>query len=122
MPQPSKTKAPRDQTLSGRWPPNKARLEQLVEEAIVDAYGESEQRTGFFTMIDANLATPFETEVLGASVIVEGLELTDADEIVAICRRGGNRQRIPILNLPLPKPPPEGAEWIEAYRFWARGM
>ncbi len=122
MPQPSRTKVPRDQTLSGRWPPNKARLEQLVEEAIVDAYGESEQRIGFFTMIDANLAAPFETEVLGASVTVEGVELTYADEIVAICRRGGNRQRIPILNLPLPQPPPEGAEWIEVYRFWARSM
>ncbi len=122
MPQPSRTKAPRDQALSGRWPPNKARLVQLVEEAIVDAYGESEQRTGFFTMIDANLAMPFKTEMLGALVTVEGVELTDADEIVAICKPAGNRQRIPILNLPLPKPPPEGAEWIEAYRFWARGI
>lgn len=29
------------------WPPNKRRLRELVEEAIIDAYGESEQRTGF---------------------------------------------------------------------------
>jgi hypothetical protein len=27
-------------------PPGKARLEALIEEAIVDAYNESEQRTG----------------------------------------------------------------------------
>ena len=30
-------------------------------------------------------------------------------------------QRIPILDLPLPTPPPEGAQWIEAYRRWAKG-
>jgi hypothetical protein len=27
---------------------------------------------------------------------------------------------IPILDLPLPTPPPGGAEWIEAYRHWLK--
>jgi hypothetical protein len=27
----------------------------------------------------------------------------------------------PVVDLPLPKPPPEGFEWIEAYRFYQRG-
>jgi hypothetical protein len=93
-----------------------------VEEAIVDAYGESEQRTGLFTMIEENLRLPFETELLGVRAVVERVDLTDADEIIAICRRGSKRQRIPILDLPLPKPPPAGAEWIEAYRHWSRGV
>ncbi|MCA1672630.1 MAG: hypothetical protein LC799_10650 [Actinobacteria bacterium] len=30
------------------------------------------------------------------------------------------RQVISILDLPLPTPPPEGAEWIDAYRYWLR--
>jgi hypothetical protein len=34
--------------------------------------------------------------------------------------RSGQRQMIPILNLPLPSPPPVGWEWIEAYRHWVR--
>jgi hypothetical protein len=37
---------------------------------------------------------------------------------VAICCRDQVRQAIPILDLPLPTPPPVGAEWIEAYRHW----
>jgi hypothetical protein len=41
--------------------------------------------------------------------------------IVAICRRGAQRQKIPILDLPLPSPQPDGWEWIAAYRHWARG-
>jgi hypothetical protein len=25
-----------------------------------------------------------------------------------------------LLDLPLPEPAPEGSQWIEAYRYWAR--
>jgi hypothetical protein len=72
-------------------------------------------------MLEEHLACPFTTAILGTPVRVERVELSDADEIVAICRRGRNRQLIPILNLPLPSPPPIGWEWIAAYRYWARG-
>jgi uncharacterized coiled-coil protein SlyX len=100
---------------------NARQLDALIEEAIVDAYGESEQRVGFLTMLEEHLAVPFETDILGVTVRVENVDLNDADEIVAVCRRGRQRQRIPLLNLPLPSPPPPGWEWIEAYRHWARG-
>lgn len=96
-------------------------LTALVEEAIVDAYGDSEQRVGLLTMLEEHLAVPFATEMLGTAVRVERVDLNDAEAIVAICRRGRQRQLIPILDLPLPSPPPAGWEWIEAYRHWARG-
>lgn len=93
----------------------------MIEEALVDAYGESEQKTGFYTMLEDNLATPFQTEILGVETTVERIDLTDDEQIVTVCARGKSRQRIPILDLPLRDPPPEGAEWIEAFRRWARG-
>ena len=99
----------------------KERLEALVEEATVDAYGDSEQRVGFLTMLEESLALPFETDMLGVRVTVERIDLNDAEEVVAICRHGRNRQAIPLVDLPLPSPRPAGAEWIEAYRHWARG-
>ena len=37
---------------------------------------------------------------------------------MAMCTRAGIRQRIRVLDLPQPKPPPVGAQWIEAYRHW----
>lgn len=104
------------------WPLSNGRLEALVKEAIEDAYGEAEQRGGFFAMIEDKLALPFETEVLGVMVTVERIDLTEADEIVAFCRRGGKRQSIAILDLPMPEPPRAGADWMEAYRRWARGV
>ena len=95
-------------------------LERMVEEAIVDANDESEQVTGFYTMFENDLELPFNTVVLGAEVTVERVDLTDDDRIVVVCRRGQKRQRLSILDLPLPDPRPKGWEWIEAYRHWAQ--
>ena len=64
---------------------------------------------------------PFKTEMLGVEVTVERVDMTDDEQIVAVCARGKSRQRVPILDLPLPTPPPEGADWIAAFRRWARG-
>jgi hypothetical protein len=49
---------------------------------------------------------------------VRKIDYTDSG-IVAICARGKHQQAIPILDLPLPDPPPQGTEWIAAYRRWA---
>ncbi|MFG3214805.1 hypothetical protein [Streptomyces tendae] len=97
-----------------------AALEALIEEATVDAYGEDEQLTGLFTMIEENLAVPFPTTVLGVEVSVVGVDLAEGGRMVARCARGPVRQDIGILDLPLPEPAPEGSQWIEAYRYWAR--
>ncbi len=99
----------------------KARLAAMIEEATVDCYNESEEVCGWFTMIDENLAVPFEAVVLGVAVTVDRIDMTETDQIVAICLRGRYRQSVPILDLPLPIPPPGGAEWVEAYRLWLRG-
>ena len=93
-------------------------LDKLIEEATTDAYNESEQAGGFFVMIEENLALPFVTKVLGQEVTVAKVEITKRDQIVAICLRGKAKQAIPILDLPMPDPRPEGAEWIDAYRRW----
>ncbi len=77
-------------------------------------------------MLEDRLKLPFETMVLGVGVLVERIDLTAAEEIVAVCRRGRNRQALPILELPLPTPssarrrvdrgvPSVGAREIERY-------
>lgn len=96
------------------------RLEAMVEEATVDCHDESEQAGGLLVMIEDNLRLPFTTRVLGVEIAVVAVEQNDEDDIVAVCERAGERQRISLSELPLPSPPPEGAEWIAAYRHWAR--
>ena len=95
------------------------KLNALVTEAIVDCHDREEQLMRLFNMIEENLPLPFETSILGAPVVVESVEERD-DRIVAICTRGSERQAISLLDLPVPAPPPSGAEWIEAYRQWSR--
>jgi hypothetical protein len=97
---------------------SKARLEELVDDALTDAYGESEQVTGFYTMLENDLHLPFETQILGVTATVESIDITEDDQLVAVCRAGKTRQRILLSELPLPSPPPAGAEWIAAYRYW----
>jgi len=101
---------------------SKAKLEVLIEEAVVDAYGDDEQTGGFFTMIEEHLTLPFTVSILGAETVVEKVDMTRDGRIVAVCRREGVKQRIEILDLPLPRPTPGGAEWIAAYSFWRSGF
>lgn len=96
----------------------KAELDAMVAEATVDAHDVDEQLIGFHAMFEDHLAVPFETTVLGVAVTVEGITLTPSG-IAAICVHGEHRQLIPVLDLPLPVPPPPGSEWIAAYRHWA---
>lgn len=93
-------------------------LDKLIEEATTDAYNESEQAGGFFAIIEENLSLPFVTRVLEQAVTVAKVNITMRDQIVAICVHEKSTQAIPILDLPMPDPPPEGAEWIDAYRRW----
>lgn len=101
--------------------PSNATLDEMIDQALVDAYGESEQTVGFYTMLEENLTTPFQTEMFGVEVTVERINMTDDERIVAVCLRGRSRHRVSILDLPLPSPPPEGAEWILAFRRWVHG-
>lgn len=99
----------------------KQALDALVEEATVDAYDASEQVSGLFSLIEERLALPFTTQILGVEADVAGIELNEHNGIVAVCRRGRYKQRISLLDLPLPGTPPPGWESIEAYRHWAAG-
>jgi hypothetical protein len=101
---------------------SKAKLEALVEEAVVDAYNDEEQKVGFLTMLQEHLALPFSVSILGVEAVVEKVDMTRDGRIVAICSREGVRQRVEILDLPLPKPTPAGSEWIAAYSYWSGGF
>lgn len=94
-------------------------LQAMVDEATIDAYDESEQVMGLFTMLEENLALPFQTEILGTRAMVGSIELDNDDRIQAVCTRSGKRQKISLLHLAIPASPPRGADWIMAYRYWA---
>jgi hypothetical protein len=103
---------------TARRKPSAAHLRELIDQATIDCYNDSETATGFLTMIEEHLRMLFATEVLGVEVTVAGVDITPRDEVVAVCKRGRERQTIPILDLKLLSPRPPGSEWIDAYRAW----
>lgn len=97
----------------------RARLERMVDEATVDCYGEAEEAACLLDALEVHVRLPFSTTILNVAVSVVRFELTDRDDIVALCTRDGAHQTVPLVDLPLPSPLPQGAEWIDAYRLWA---
>lgn len=53
---------------------NRTRLEELIDEATVDCYGEEEENTAFLTMIEEHVGCPFRAKVVGEMVDVTRFE------------------------------------------------
>jgi len=85
-----------------------AELDELIEQATVDCYNDSEQVTGLFTLLEEHLETPFHTTVLGVSVTVTGVDVTTSDQIIAICQRDRHRQDDPDPRPGAPQPRTQG--------------
>lgn len=91
------------------------RLEKLIEEATVDAYGPAEQTTGFLTMIEEHVGFPIRAKVIGEEVEVTSVDLSeDGEDLVAKCRRRGRSYSVLLTELKIPAEVP-GKEWIAAY-------
>jgi hypothetical protein len=67
----------------------------MVAEATVDCYNDCEHVTGLYTMLDEHLDVPFQTCVAGVDATVTGIDLSDDEQIVAICARGRWRKGSP---------------------------
>lgn len=106
-------------TVRPRAPGEPAAPEALIEEATVDAYGQDEQLTGFFTMIEESLAVPFTTTVLGVGVSVVGVDLAEDGRVVARCARGRSDRTSEFWTCHC-RNPPRGLAMVGAYRYWAR--
>ena len=102
---------------------NRKRIDELIDEATVDCYGESEEHTGLLTMTQDNVVCPFRAKVIGEEIEVIALEWPDSGYgMMAVCERKGKKYRVDITSLEGVKPLPEGFEWIAAYLAWRETM
>jgi len=98
------------------------RIRRLVGEAVVDAYDDTEQETGFLTMMEDSLPFPFKALVVGEEVDVTGVDFGPGGRgVEALCERNGKTYRVGVLALEWSGRPPSGAEWLEAYAAWLEG-
>jgi hypothetical protein len=101
----------------GEEPPE---LERLIEEIVVDAYGDDEQLWAFRQAFEDNVAMPIEAFVVGEPVTVMTIDY-DGNErrgLTARCRReGGSEQVIAACDLIFPEGS-TAARYLAAYRKW----
>ncbi|MBI4454807.1 MAG: hypothetical protein HY644_02795 [Acidobacteria bacterium] len=97
-------------------------VQEALDDALVDAYGDYEQHSGLLTMIEEQLRFPFQARVLGDVVTVVGMEWPEDDEfgLNLVCERSGQRHRIEARSVDLLPPLPDGHLYLAAYLEWKR--
>lgn len=89
-------------------------LDALIEEAIVDAYGKDEQRSGFLVMMEENISVPFSTMIAGSRIEVVKFDM-DHERVYIRCKREGKTYSVDVLDIETTARM-HGVEWIAAYR------
>lgn len=97
-------------------------VREAFEDAIIDAYDEYEQHSGLLTMVENELAFPFQAKVLGTVVTVVGMEWPEDDEfgLDLVIERDGEQHRVEARSVDLLPPFPAGHLYLAAYLNWKR--
>ena len=97
-------------------------IDELIEEIVVDAYGEHEQLWSFHQAFESDVRFPFRGRVVGVEVEVTAVDF-DGDErrgLLAMCRRADERHTVSLLEVTPAGPLPiETRQLLDAYRRWS---
>jgi hypothetical protein len=110
--------------MSWKFKTSQKQLDKMLEEALVDAYGDEEQFSSIVVTLDDNLPIPFDAKVVGETVEVIGIDEQHSGlgrGVVAIVRRGEKEYRVSLAELEIPVNF-KGHEWIEMYEYFVRGF
>lgn len=109
------------QTPSRRLRLSRVEIDRMIEEAVVDCHDEEEQHSALLCALQENIQCPTAALIVGEEVTLLGFDWHGSPgEIAARCERGGRVYEISAIALQWPGQPPQGAEWVEAYRAWLR--
>ncbi len=95
-------------------------LDRLIEEIIVDAYGENEQLSAFRQAIDDEVPMPTDAFVIGEPISVIAIDYTGNERrgLTARCRReDGSEHVVAAADILFPQGS-SGALYVSAYRKW----
>lgn len=101
------------------------RLQELLEEAIVDCYDEEEEFMGVLITVDENVTWPLSAELAGMPVEILGLDENASSTrrgIVARIRRGGKEYIASLSDLTFGPMDESSAAWLAMYCWWAEGF
>lgn len=96
-------------------------IDAVIEEILVDAYGEDEQLWAFRQFFEDEAVFPFPAEVVGSSVEVVGVDYEGEERrgLVARCRRDGGDWTVALLDVVPGRMTERTAALVAAYRRWS---
>lgn len=103
--------------VPGTW--SVGELDELIEEVLVDAYGDSEQ-LGAFECVFVEAGLPAAATAIGMACSLDEVEF-DGDErrgLVAVITLDGRRQRLSLVDIEITDESHEAARLLAAFRRW----
>ena len=98
-------------------------LQELIEQATVDCYGEHEEFWGFLAALEDELQFPFTATVLGDRLKVIGINSERSGErkgiMIAVEKRGSS-YAFPLSELDVNDLDGDNGAWVQAYLLWSR--
>ena len=97
-------------------------IDELIEETLLDAYGEDEQLWSFRQAFEVDVRYPFRGEVVGVEVEVDAVDFAGDERrgLVAVCRRANERHAVSLLDItPVGPLPVQTRRLLNAYRRWS---
>jgi hypothetical protein len=97
------------------------RLQELINEATVDCYGEKEAFWGILATLDDELNFPLKATLIGERIELIGLDSNESSSrrgVVARIRHKGKEYSVSLADLQMEDADSHSAEWLAAYRFW----
>jgi len=98
------------------------RIDELIDEVLVDAYGEDEQLWSFRQAFEDNARLPFAGQVVGVGVEVLEVDYHGDERrgLVARCRRAGGEHTVSLIDVsPVGPLTLSTRELIDTYRRWS---
>ena len=94
-------------------------VNDCIELATTDAYGEEEQAVGWLTCIEEMFSKFKRATILGYEVDLDGFDLANERAVVVICRRGKKKTRIALESVVFPTLSTKEALWFKAWKKWS---
>ena len=95
-------------------------IEDCIELALVDAYGDDEQAVAWLTCIEEMFGRFDRVELMGKAVALRGFELANGATVVAVCAHAKHIARVALESVEFPGLTPIEARWLEAWKQFSR--
>ncbi len=96
-------------------------VKECIEVATLDAYGEEEQASAWWTCIEEMFGEFKTAIVLGEEVKLKKFDLSDSGTILAVCTKGKTSAKIALESLDFPNLNAKQKLWLKAWKEWSHG-